>query len=146
MTMTAGVRKLALTAHLTTSVGWLGAVGAFLALAVAGSTSADTQIVRAAYLAMGLLYSYVVLPLAFGSLLTGLFLSLGTPWGLLRHYWVVIKLLLTTVSVIILLVQSKSIHSLAALAADPMSSVTGLPESRRPLIHAAGGLLVLLVV
>ena len=32
--------KAALTAHVTVSVGWLGAVEAFLALAVAGLTSA----------------------------------------------------------------------------------------------------------
>ncbi|MEV5301165.1 hypothetical protein [Amycolatopsis methanolica] len=33
------VRKIALAAHVTTSVGWLGAVGAFLALALAGLTT-----------------------------------------------------------------------------------------------------------
>lgn len=146
MIMRAGIRKFVLTAHLTTSVGWLGAVGAFLALAVAGTTGADARVVRSAYLAMSLLFSYVVVPLAFGSLLTGLVLALGTAWGLFRHYWVVFKLLLTCVSIFVLLVQSKPIHHLAALAADPTFSVAGLPEAHRPLIHAAGGLLVLLVV
>ena len=34
--MTPGLRKFALTTHVTSSVGWLGAVGAFLALAIAG--------------------------------------------------------------------------------------------------------------
>jgi hypothetical protein len=29
MTMTPGLRKFALTAHVTSSVGWLGAVAAF---------------------------------------------------------------------------------------------------------------------
>ena len=52
MTMTPGLRKFALTTHVTSSVGWLGAVGAFLALAIAGVGSEDAQIVRAAYLAM----------------------------------------------------------------------------------------------
>ncbi len=55
MTMTPHLRRFALTAHVTSSVGWLGAVGAFLALAVAGLTSQDTQMVRATYLAMELL-------------------------------------------------------------------------------------------
>ncbi|HEV3479789.1 MAG TPA: hypothetical protein VG144_10125 [Gaiellaceae bacterium] len=45
-------RKLALTAYVSASVGWLGAVVAFLALAVAGLTSEDAQTVRAAYLAL----------------------------------------------------------------------------------------------
>ena len=39
---------IAITAHITSSVGWLGAVAAFLALAVAGLTSQDVQLVRAA--------------------------------------------------------------------------------------------------
>ncbi len=52
MTMTPGLRKFALTSHVTSSVGWLGAVAAFLALAVAGLSSRDDTMVRAAYIAM----------------------------------------------------------------------------------------------
>jgi hypothetical protein len=52
MAMTSGLRKFALTTHVTSSVGWLGAVGAFLALAIAGVGSENAQIVRSAYLAM----------------------------------------------------------------------------------------------
>ena len=52
MTMSPGYRKVALTAHVTASVGWLGAVAGFLALAIAGLTSHDPQHVRSAYLAM----------------------------------------------------------------------------------------------
>lgn len=40
--MTPRLRKFALTAHVTSSVGWLGAVATFLALAVVGLTSQDT--------------------------------------------------------------------------------------------------------
>ena len=61
--MTSGLRKLGLTAHVTTSIGWLGAVAAFLALAVAGLTGQDVPTVRGAYLAMGLTAWYVILPL-----------------------------------------------------------------------------------
>jgi hypothetical protein len=49
MAMTPHVRKFALTVHVSSSVGWLGAVAAFLALAVAGLSSQDAQIVRASY-------------------------------------------------------------------------------------------------
>jgi len=55
MTMTPSVRKFSLTAHVASSVGWLGAVAGFLALAVAGLTSHDAQMVCAAYLAMELI-------------------------------------------------------------------------------------------
>src|SRR5687767_14273305 len=95
MTMTPRLRKLVLTAHVSSSVGWLGAVAGFLALAVAGLTSHQAETVRAAYLATELITWFVIVPLAFASLLTGLVVSLGTEWGLFRHYWVLIKLLLT---------------------------------------------------
>ena len=65
MTMTPRLRKFALTAHVTFSVGWLGTVAAFLALAVAGMTSQDAQLMKAAYLAMELTTWFVIVPLAF---------------------------------------------------------------------------------
>jgi hypothetical protein len=34
-------------------------------------------------------------PLAIGTLVSGVVLSLGTKWGLVRHYWVATKLVLT---------------------------------------------------
>src|ERR1700704_845733 len=105
MIMTIGVRKFALTAHVTSSVGLLGSIAAFLALAISGLTSQDIKMVRAAYLAMELIARFVIVPLAFASLLTGLIQSLGTPWGLFRHYWVVVKLLLTVFATVVLLVR-----------------------------------------
>ncbi|MFE3559240.1 hypothetical protein ACFXKW_30930 [Streptomyces sp. NPDC059193] len=80
------LRKLTLTLHVTASVGWLGAVAAFLALAVAGLTSGASQTVRGAYLAMDVIGWYVIVPFSVASLLTGVVQSFGTVWGLLRHY------------------------------------------------------------
>ena len=57
MTMTPRLRKLALTTHVTFSVGWLGVVVAYLALAIAGLTSHDAQMVRAAYLSLELIHN-----------------------------------------------------------------------------------------
>src|SRR4051794_30986768 len=76
MTMTPRLRKLALTVHVTASVGWLGAVAASLALAVAGLTSQDAHTVRAAYLAMEWTGWFVLVPFSLASLLTGLVQSL----------------------------------------------------------------------
>ncbi|WP_192360571.1 hypothetical protein [Mesorhizobium mediterraneum] len=146
MTMTPGLRKFALTAHVTSSVGSLGAVAGFLVLAVAGLTSKDSQVVRAAYLAMELTAWYLIVPMVLASLLTGIVQSLGTPWGLFRHYWVVAKLLLNLVVAIVLLLQLELIGYLANVAADTTFSSADLRGLRiSPVIHAAGGLLVLLV-
>jgi hypothetical protein len=146
MTMTPRLRKFALTAHVTCSVGSLGAVAGFLALAVAGLTSQNAQMVRAAYLAMELTAWFIIVPLVLASLLTGLVQSLGTNWGLFRHYWVLVKLLLTVLVTIVLLQQMELISYMAGVAAETALSSADLRAARRSLvIHAAGGLLVLLV-
>jgi hypothetical protein len=144
--MTPGLQKFALTAHVTSSVGLLGSIAAFLALAIAGLTSQDAPIVRAAYLAMDLTARFVIVPLAFASLLTGLIQSLGTPWGLFRHYWVLAKLLLTAFATIVLLAKMHLIGYAARLAAETVLSRPDLRAAGIELaVHAAGGLLVLLV-
>ena len=84
--MTPGVRNFALTAHVASSVGWLGAVAGFLVLSIAGLTSANPETVRSAYVAMNLLGQFMIVPLSLAALLTGLIQALGTQWGLVRHY------------------------------------------------------------
>lgn len=145
--MTPALRKFVLTAHVVSSVGWLGAVAAFLALAVAGLTGGDVRTVQAADLAMSLTGWYVIVPLCLASLLTGLVQSLGTPWGLFRHYWVVVKLVLTVVSGLVLLDFTRTLGSLGALATDASRSVDELRElSQSPVLHSGGGLVVLLAI
>src|SRR5918911_3040560 len=115
MTMTSSLRKFVLTAHVTFSVGWIGAVVAYLALGVAAVTSRDAQTVRAAWIAMEVTGWYAIVPLALGALLTGLVMSLGTPWGLFRHYWVVISLALTVLCTIVLVLHMPSVSATAAV-------------------------------
>lgn len=118
MILPPGARKLALTVHLTTSLGWLGAVVAFVALAAAGLVSADPKTVRAVYLAMDLATTTVIVPFALASLVTGIVLSLGTRWGLFRHYWVIVKLGITALATAILLLHTQPIATMAQVAAD----------------------------
>lgn len=143
MTLTGAARRFVLTAHVTVSVGWLGAVGAFLALAVIGLTSDDPETVRGAYLLMEPAAWFVLVPLAFASLLTGVVQSLGTRWGLLRHYWVVFKLVINVLSTIVLLLYMRTFDNLAGLAADPGTDLATV-RSASPLLHAAAALLLLL--
>ena len=145
MIMTSNLRKFALTVHITCSVSLLGAVAGFLVLAITGLTSQNVQMVRAAYIAMGLTAWFVIVPLAFAALLTGIIQSLGTTWGLFQHYWILAKLLLTTLVTIVLLLQMKSISYLARVAAETTLSTADLREAKLSLVaHAGGGLLALL--
>ncbi len=143
--MTPGLRKFALTAHIILSVGWLGAVVAYLALALAGLTSHDAQMVRAAYLSMEFIGWYVIVPFGLATLLAGLVESLGTRWGLFRHWWVLGKFVLTTGATIVLLRHMPAVTRMAGVAAETMLSPTDFRAFRIQLVvHAAGGLLVLL--
>lgn len=145
-TMSQRVRKAALTTHITVSVGWIGAVATYLALAVTGLTSQDGQLVRAAYLAMEVTAFYVIVPLAVATLLTGLVMALGTRWGLFRHYWVLISLLLTIIAIVILLTQLENIRYAASIAADPTTSSADLRGAAGQVLHSGLGLVVLLVI
>jgi hypothetical protein len=136
------LRKIVLTAHVATSVGWLGAVLAYLALDITAVTGSDIPTVQAAYLAMDLIIWLAIVPLALASVLIGIVNALGTPWGLIRHYWVLLKLCLTVIATIVLLQEAQVVSSLAQTAV-----ATGDPRALPgTLLHSGGGLLVLLVI
>ena len=144
MTMPASLRKLVLASHVATSVGWLGAVACFLALALVGQLGANETEARAAYVAMEIVGWLVVVPLAFLSLSTGIVQSLGTQWGLLTHYWVAIKLFLTLFATVMLLVHMYPTSQVAEAAAASDPTLAGLHSLRVQLIaDAAAGLLTL---
>ena len=144
--MTPRSRKLVLTAHITFSVGWFGAVAGFVALNSAAIASQDIQIVRSAYVAMNLIGWYIIIPVCFGSLLTGLVQSFGTPWDLFKHYWVAVKFFLTTGSTFFLLLHMQLIRQAAKIATE-----SALPNDElrsigiNLLTKSALALLVLLV-
>ena len=137
-------RKFALSAHLTFSVGWVGAVVAYLALGVGAVTSDDVETVRAVWIAMELTGWYVIVPLAIASLVTGLVMALGTKWGLFRHYWVLISFALTVFATVVLLLHMPTVSS----TADTAQEVEGanLDALGGDLLHPGIGLVVLLMI
>jgi hypothetical protein len=147
MILSPATRKFTLTAHVLSSIGWFGALLVFLAHTVASLISGDPQVVRGVCIAMGFTAWFVILPLSLASFLTGVVQALGTAWGLVRHYWVVAKLLLTAFATAILLLKLAPISELAAAAA--RASFTAASEADLKLsllVHSVGGLVVLLLV
>ena len=142
--LTPAVRRFTFTTHITSSVGWVGAALAFLALAVIGVTSEDERTVRGAYLVMAPAAWFVLVPLAHASLLTGIVLSLGTTWGLFRHYWVVVKLGVTVFATVILLIYMGTFREMAGVAADPVMDLA-VVRNASPIVHAILALVLLLV-
>jgi hypothetical protein len=102
--------------HNACSADWFGAVGVFLALAVIALTSPDAPTVRGAYLVMA--------PAA-------------------RHYWVVFKLLITTVRAAVLLIYMTTFRFLATVAASPGVDLATV-RNPSPALHATLALLLLI--
>lgn len=145
MTMSPRLRKLVLTMHVTCSVGWLGAVVAFLAVAIVGLMSDDVQRIRGCYPAMESIAWVVIVPLSFASLLTGLVQSLCTTWGLFRHYWIVAKFVLNVLATLLLLVHMQPIGRMAAAAAAASFLPGDLVGLRVQLVADAAAALVVLL-
>ena len=146
MPMRPGARKLLLTLHVAVSVGWLGAVLAYLPLDITASFGQDPAALRAAYHGMDLVARTILRPLAFATLVSGIVLSLATPWGLFRHWWVVLSLVLTALATVVLLVEMGTIAHLAAAASDPSIADDDLRALPGTLPHSVGGLVVLAFV
>lgn len=145
MVMTPGLRKLMLALHIIFAVGWLGAVACFLVLAIVGLNSQDARTVQSVYLSMGMVTRYIIVPLSFAPLITGPILSLGTPWGLFRHYWILAKLLLTIVSTIIMQLHVQPINILAS-AAKATLLPSNLHDMQVQMVIASALALVVLIV
>lgn len=144
--MSRRLRKFSLTAHVTTSVGWLGSVAGFLALSIAGLASSSDQVVRGSYIAMELIGWYVIVPLSIASFLTGLLQSLGTTWGLFRHYWVLAKLLISFVATGLLLLHMTPTSHVAAVALERALSGGELGPLRVQLVADATAAVVVLLI
>lgn len=93
---------------------------------------------------MDLMGWFVLVPMSFASFVTGIVQSLGTSWGVLRHYWVVVKLLITVVATVVLLMYTETLRALARVAADATADLA-LVRNPSPVLHAAGALTLLLV-
>lgn len=146
MLMGPNLRKFALAAHVTLSVGWIGAVAAYAVLDVTAATSRDANELRAAYTAMDLITRLSIVPLGFLTLGTGLIMSLGTKWGLFRHYWTLISLILTLFALAVLLIETRTIRYYGSLARDPATSDEILLGLGNTLLHSIGAIVVLLVI
>jgi uncharacterized membrane protein len=95
MELSRPARRASLVVHVSASAAWLGLTLGLFALAVTAATTGSAVTVEASVRAMKLFADWLLLPVAFASFVSGMVLSLGTPWGLARHRWVYTKFWLT---------------------------------------------------
>jgi hypothetical protein len=144
MTLSPGLRKAVLAVHLTASIGWIGGVIAYLALGTRAINATDAQAVLSAWIAMDIIGWNAIVPLAGTSWVTGVAMALGTRWGLFRHYWVIISLVLTTVALVVLLLHMPDVSTTVEFART--ASAPELASLGGDLAHPSLGLILLLVV
>lgn len=87
-------RRLVLTLHVVSAGAWIGIDVMVAVLVAVGMTTADPAAAALAYQVLG---SYVVGPMLVSALVclgTGVALGLFTRWGLMRYWWVLVKLVL----------------------------------------------------
>ncbi|MFJ6026951.1 DUF2269 domain-containing protein [Pseudarthrobacter sp. NPDC092424] len=136
------LRKGLLVLHISVSAGWIGAVLAFLAVAAGARQGATADAAQAAEAALELIGWTVLVPLSLASLTTGILQSLVTPWGLLRHYWVLAKLLITVVATAVLLVFMQSFgHG----GPETGGGLHGSTQESSSILHASGALVLLVL-
>lgn len=84
-------RAVLLTVHVVMSVGWLGVDGALVALEATSLSTVHPAVRAGIATATAVIAIWVLVPVVFFSLVTGLVLALSTRWGLVRHWWVLAK-------------------------------------------------------
>jgi hypothetical protein len=141
--MTPNPRRVLLTTHIVFSVGWIGAVAAFLALNVVALTSARDETSRSMYVAMNVVGLCVIVPASLLTVVTGIVQSLGTQWGVWRHRWVATKLVLGILATIALLLHQFTAVSMAAHHAE--HGLDARPMGIQLLADASLAIVLLLV-
>lgn len=145
--MPTAVRKFFLAAHVLFSIGWIGAVASFLALALVGLASPDELSVRSMYVSMDIVGWRIIVPLCLAALATGLIQGLATPLGLFRHYWILLKLGATVVLTALLMLHMRPTERLAAAAMHGSLGGSGLHQLQLQLaVDAAGALFALIAL
>ncbi|MFE1251791.1 DUF2269 domain-containing protein [Streptomyces sp. NPDC058735] len=89
------VRRLTLAIHVVTSVGWVGLSLSMAVLALMGYTTDDAAVAKGVYYAMYVFDDTAVTVFSITAALSGILLSCGTAWGLLLHWWIVAKWVIT---------------------------------------------------
>ncbi|MFD7321320.1 DUF2269 family protein [Streptomyces sp. NPDC059875] len=120
-------RRALLVVHVAVSVAWLGLSAGLLTLGITAWTTGDPSLTAASYRAMKVFADWLLAPVAVTTLVSGLVLSLGTPWGLARHRWVWIKFWITlaTAAATVFALRPEIEH--AAAAGVPDASLVAAP-------------------
>jgi hypothetical protein len=122
-----------LVLHVVMGIGWMGVDIALFVLLMTARTTDDARLVVSGFNAIRLIVPVAVPPLSLGILATGLTLGLGTRWGLVRYWWVLVKLVLAVVMTVLVYVSLVPGVTSMAVLATTTSSADAVRASLGPL-------------
>jgi hypothetical protein len=93
------VHKTVLCAHILAAAGWFGVAATVAFIALAAAVTPDAAFARALHRTMETVPWFSV-PLGLVAVATGVLLGLGTLWGLVKHWWVIAKIVIAVVVII----------------------------------------------
>lgn len=119
-------RRIWLVLHVGMSVGWLGLSLAMTTLAAVGLVAGSPALRHGAYEVMHIFDLAIVIPSMVLAIVTGLVVSLGTKWGLVKHWWVLVKFGIALSIPLVAAVESQWVQELGERTADPAAEPGGL--------------------
>jgi hypothetical protein len=121
--LTPAWRKAVLVLHVVAGIGWMGVDIALLVLLITARTTDDAALVVSGFNAIGMIVPIAVPPLSLSILVTGIILGLGTRWGLVRYWWVLVKLLLSLIMTVLVFVSLvPTVRGIAVLSTTTISA------------------------
>jgi len=121
-----GLRRTTLVLHIVAAGAWIGIDVIVAVLVLAGWSSGAVAVRSLAYQALATFVVWPMLTAGLVCLATGLVLGLGSKWGLVRYWWVAVKLALNLVlCTLIVLVLQPGMDEVAGYGQDLL---TGSPD------------------
>ncbi len=102
--LSARARRATLVLHIVSGGAWFGLDLAMAAMVFTALGTDDPETKALAYRALGMFIFWPIAAASVLSLATGMLLGLGTTYGLVRYWWVTIKLALNLVLTVVVLV------------------------------------------
>lgn len=116
-------RNAVLVLHVVSGIGWMGVDIAVFALLLTARSTTSAALVLSSFNAIGVIVPFAVPALSIGIVVTGLILGVGTRWGLIRYWWVLVKLLLSLIMTVLVFASLvPEVRSIGVLSATTTSA------------------------
>ena len=132
-------RRAILVAHIVAAGTWTGIDVIVAVLVLTGRFGGEVAVRSLAYQALAAFVVWPMLTAGLVCLATGLILGMSTTWGLLRYWWVTVKLALNLVlCLLIVLVLQPGMDEVAGYGQDPAHRPPGSRDRVHPVLPARG--------